>query len=100
MYEVEDLLDRIEKRVETLVNENLSLRSKISDLDKNCEDMQKALEDKNILINNLTEQNKILKLILKLRNTLEEKGDSTEIKLKINQLIRDIDKSLSLLTKK
>ena len=48
--------------------------------------------------------NKIKKLmekthILKIRNTLVQRGDSAEIKLKINQLIRNIDKSLMLLTK-
>lgn len=78
-----------------MVRENATLRGKIGDLDRKREEMQKAIKDKDILINNLTEQNKILKL----GNALTQKGDSTEIKLKINQLIRDIDKSLSLMTK-
>lgn len=78
-----------------MVRENARLRGKIVDLDRKGEEMQKAIKDKDILINNLTEQNKILKL----GNALTQKGDSTEIKLKINQLIRDIDKSLSLMTK-
>ena len=95
MSEVEDLLERIERRAEALVRENARLRGKIVDLDRKGEEMQKAIKDKDILINNLTEQNKILKL----GNALTQKGDSTEIKLKINQLIRDIDKSLSLMTK-
>ena len=96
MSEVDDLLERIEKRVADLVNENISLHDRISSLDRERGSMQKALEDKDILINNLTEQNKILKL----GNALAQKGDSTEIKLRINRLIKDIDKSLSLLTKK
>lgn len=96
MSDVEDLLERIEKRVTALVDENRMLRDRISDLDRTQRDTQEALKDKDILINNLTEQNKILKL----GNALAQKGDSTEIKLKINQLIRDIDKSLSLLIKK
>lgn len=78
-----------------MVRENARLRDKIGDLDRKREELQKAIKDKDILINNLTEQNKILKL----GNALTQKGDSTEIKLKINQLIRDIDKSLSLMTK-
>lgn len=78
-----------------MVRENARLRDKIGDLDRKREEMQKSIKDKDILINNLTEQNKILKL----GNALTQKGDSTEIKLKINQLIRDIDKSLSLMTK-
>ncbi len=96
MSEVDDLFERIEKRVEALVNENISLHDRIRDLDGKRKDMQKALEDKNVLINNLTEQNKILKL----GNALAQKGDSTEIKLRINRLIKEIDKSLLILTKK
>ena len=96
MSDVEDMLERIEKKVETLVQENQALRDKVGDLNTSCKNMQRAIEDKETLINNLTEQNKILKL----GNALAQKGDSTEIKLKINQLIKDIDKSLSLLTRK
>ncbi|MBO4587330.1 MAG: hypothetical protein J5711_00310 [Bacteroidales bacterium] len=95
MSEVEDLLSRIEERVSQLVAENQQLRDKISLLGKDQDAMQTAIKDKDILINNLTEQNKILKL----GNALAQKGDSTEIKLRINQLIKDIDKSLSLMTK-
>lgn len=95
MSEVEDLLARIEERVSQLVAENQELRDKISLLGKGQDAMQEAIKDKDILINNLTEQNKILKL----GNALAQKGDSTEIKLRINQLIKDIDKSLSLMTK-
>lgn len=95
MSEVEDLLARIEERVNQLVAENQELRDKISLLGKDQDAMQEAIKDKDILINNLTEQNKILKL----GNALAQKGDSTEIKLRINQLIKDIDKSLSLMTK-
>lgn len=95
MSEVEDLLARIEERVSQLVAENQELRDKISLLGKDQDAMQEAIKDKDILINNLTEQNKILKL----GNALAQKGDSTEIKLRINQLIKDIDKSLSLMTK-
>ena len=46
-------------------------------------------------INNLKEQINILKL----GNTLAQKGDTVEIKLRINQLIRSIDKSLALINK-
>ncbi|MBO4752585.1 MAG: hypothetical protein J5526_07560 [Bacteroidales bacterium] len=95
MSEVEDLLARIEERVSQLVAENQELRDRISLLGKDQDALQEAIKDKDILINNLTEQNKILKL----GNALAQKGDSTEIKLRINQLIKDIDKSLSLMTK-
>ena len=67
---------------------------KVSEKDTGSSEVQIAILTERI--NNLTEQNKILKL----GNALAQKGDSTEIKLKINQLIKDIDKSLSLLTRK
>ena len=54
------------------------------------------IEEQKEQIHILEEQNKILIL----RNTLDTtKGDSAKVKLKINQLIRDIDKSIELLTK-
>ena len=34
-----------------------------------------------------------------LGNTISDKGNTTEIKIKINRLIREIDKSIELLTK-
>ena len=70
MSEVEDLLSRIEERVSQLVAENQQLRDKISLLGKDQDAMQTAIKDKDILINNLTEQNKILKL----GNALAQKG--------------------------
>jgi hypothetical protein len=60
-----------------------------------CQELQRQNEQLNILINNLKEQNNNLKL----GNTLTQKGDSVEIRLKINQLIRSIDKSLELINK-
>jgi hypothetical protein len=50
------------------------------------------LKNSEITINNLKEENKLLKL----GNKLSEKGESAEIKLKINQMIRAIDKSLEI----
>ena len=47
-------------------------------------------------INKLEEQNKILILRNRLDTT---EGDSVKVKLKITQLIREIDKSIELLTK-
>ena len=47
-------------------------------------------------MNKLEEQNK--KLILRNRLDTTE-GDSVKVKLKITQLIREIDKSIELLTK-
>lgn len=45
-------------------------------------------------INELTEQNKLIKLAKEMST---EKGDTHELKIKINELIRDIDRCIDLL---
>lgn len=95
MSEIDDVLLQIEDKALKIVEDNRNLREEVVRLKEVQLKLQEALKDNDILINNLTEQNKILKL----GNALTQKGDNTEIKLKINQLIKDIDNSLALLTK-
>ena len=95
MFDFETTVSGIEYKVRKLVESNQELRQQVETLNNELTELQQVMNSQNILINNLKEQNKILKL----GNTLNEKGDSAEIKLKINQLIRTIDKSLTILTK-
>ena len=53
----------------------------------------KALKNKESEINKLKEENKLIRL----GNRLTEGNDSAELKLKINQMIRTIDKSLEIM---
>ena len=95
MLDFETTVSGIEYKVRKLIEDNEKLRQQVVQLSTEKQDLQKACDNQNILINNLKEQTKILKL----GNALTQKGDSAEIKLKINQLIRSIDKSLAILTK-
>ena len=95
MFDYETMLAGIEYKVNQLMEENKELKESLMRQTERQEEQKEIIKNLNISLNNLKEENKILKL----RNTLEEKGDSTEIKLKINQLIRTIDRSLSLLNK-
>ena len=95
MSNYETTLEAIECKISMLIQDNERMHREVSNLKEQIAMLTEANEDKDILINNLKEESKILKI----RNTLNEKGDSTEIKLKINQLIRTIDKSLVLLNK-
>ena len=95
MLDLETTVSGIEYKVRKLIEDNEKLRQQVVQLSTEKQDLQKACDNQNILINNLKEQTKILKL----GNALTQKGDSAEIKLKINQIIRGIDKSLALLTK-
>ncbi|MBR1799493.1 MAG: hypothetical protein IJ761_06330 [Bacteroidales bacterium] len=76
-----------------LADEVTRLRTELSLREEECQQMQKTLDEKETTINRLKEENKIIKL----GNRLTEGGESTELKLKINQMIRAIDKSLALL---
>ena len=55
--------------------------------------LREQVKEQNEIINNLKEEN----TLVKLGDMLTRKGDSTEIKLTINQLIRSIDKSLAII---
>lgn len=93
MFDFETTLSGIEYKVRRLMDENQRLKDEIMRQKERQESQAEIIRDQNIEINNLKEQTKILKL----RNALEQKGDSTEVKLKINQLIRTIDKTISRL---
>ena len=95
MFDFETTLSGIEYKVRQLIEENNRLKSKVLELTEKNEEHIETIKNKDNKIKELTEETQILKL----RNTLVQKGDSAEIKLKINQLIRNIDKSLTLLTK-
>lgn len=94
MFDFETSLSGIEFKIRRLIDENKSLKAEVMQLTESKEELQDIIKNQQETISKYKEENQILKL----RNTLVEKGDSAEIKLKINQLIRNIDKSLSLLT--
>lgn len=93
MIDFENIVTEIEQKVRMLMEENDRLRAVEAKLTEERRQLQEEVKIQNITINNLKEDNKILKL----GNALTQKGDSAEIKLKINQLIRNIDKSLAII---
>lgn len=95
MFDFETTLSGIEYKVRQLIEDNNRLKDKVLELTEANEELNEYNKNKDNKIKELIEETQILKL----RNTLVQKGDSAEIKLKINQLIRNIDKSLMLLTK-
>ncbi|MBR3529191.1 MAG: hypothetical protein IKN84_05980 [Bacteroidales bacterium] len=94
MFDYETTLSGIDFKVRQLIDENNRLKAQVMELTEKSEELTEVINSQKTQINNLIEETQIVKL----RNTLVQKGDSAEIKLKINQLIRNIDKSLSQLT--
>ena len=95
MFDFETSVTGIEFKVRQLADEVARLRRLVSEKEDQCYELQEALRNSEKTINNLKEENKLLKL----GNKLSEKGESAEIKLKINQMIRAIDKSLEIMKK-
>ncbi|MBQ6098207.1 MAG: hypothetical protein IJK99_10705 [Bacteroidales bacterium] len=95
MFDFETTLSGIEYKVRQLIEQNNRLEEDIAKLTESKEEQTETIKNQQETIEELKQEIEILKL----RNTLVQKGDSAEIKLKINQLIRNIDKSLTLLTK-
>lgn len=83
-YKVTLLKDRL-NRVES-ENKVLIIKEK---------ELTKVIELQKTLINSLEEKNKVLKFT----KVLEKGKDITDTKLKINELVREIDKCLALLNK-
>lgn len=94
MFDFETALSGIDYKVRKLIEQNNALKADVARLNEANEELRETIKNQELTINQQKEETNILKL----RNTLVQKGDSAEIKLKINQLIRNIDKSLSLLT--
>ncbi len=93
MFDFETSIVGIELKLRQLSEEVMRLRREVSEKNDRCNELEEALKSKEITINKLKEENKLIKL----GNRLNEKGDNAEIKLKINQMIRTIDKSLEIL---
>jgi len=74
-----DQFDKLKKNLEILVEENNNLK--------------KVIEEKNIFVENLKEE--IPKI--KLAKSLESVEGSNDAKVKINELVREIDKCIGLL---
>lgn len=93
MFDFETTLSGIEYKIRQLIEQNDKLKGQVMQLKEQNEEQTEIIKQQEKNISQLKEETQILKI----RNTLVDKGDSAEIKLKINQMIRNIDKSLSLL---
>ena len=93
MMELEDLVSGIDFKLRKLIAQNQLLLTENQKLATDIQELKhKSVQDQNI-INELEEKNKILKL----SRTLETKEGSTEAKVKINELVREIEKCIGLL---
>ncbi len=93
MSDIETIVAGIEAKAKLLLEENARLRASEESLRGQLTELQRQMNEINSSIITLKEENRLLKLGEKLT----QKGDTTEMKLKINQLIRSIDRSLAII---
>lgn len=88
-----EVIAEIRNHVNALLEERATLRSKLQQQEEKTRALREALEAKDARIAQLEESQKTLKLA----KSLSGAGENTEAKLKINELVREIDKCIALL---
>ena len=94
MQNLSTRLSEIRIKVEKLVEENRLLKNENESMRDRIEGLERTVELQKNTLSELTEQNKLIKLAKKLN---PEDSDTEEIKSKVNELIREIDRCIDLL---
>jgi len=93
MQEMQLTLD-IRKKISKLISLRQQLENQNKQLNQKINELQQKLMEKDQLIKITEEKNQALKLAGTLSGS---ESENHELKLKINKMIREIDKSLALL---
>lgn len=95
-------IDKLFKQIDLLNDEKLLIQteneeahSAVSDLQEKCSNLTQVIENQKNDISNLEETNKQIKLAQSL---LASGSDKTALKLRINELVREVDKCIALLS--
>ena len=90
------VLNSIKEKVHMLMSNNSSLKEQNIQLETKVSELKNTLEQQKSEIENFNKKVKMLKMAKSLGGDSEK---NTEMKLKINELVREIDKCISLLNK-
>ena len=93
MKDVETLVSGIDYKLKQFFEKHLLLRAENKTLNKKIEELKSDINKNRETIKQLEEKVQILKLA----KTLESNEGNVEAKLKINELVREIDKCIGLL---
>ena len=93
MEQAKDLVTRINEQVLELLGQHRILKSKSTDLQTHNAELLKLIENQKKELDQFKEQ--IVKL--KITRSITDKKGSTEVKTKIEELLREIDKCVGLL---
>ena len=95
MNDLKSLVTSLEKKVEKLVDLHHHSSKELTSLKQNNHELKQTIEQQKQSIKDLEEKHKVLKLSKSIGNN----ENTHELKLKINELVREIDKCTALLNK-
>ncbi|MFA6200168.1 MAG: hypothetical protein WC679_07195 [Bacteroidales bacterium] len=95
MEDLQTLIAGIDYKIRKLLDDKRELETVIEGLQADKEEKNKIIQEQSEVINNLKEQITTLKLGEAIKNS----SDITEVKLKINNLVRKIDRCVGMITK-
>lgn len=90
---MQDRLESIERKVQQLITLYSNCKLQLADSQRENQELKEVIEEQKKTIESLKEKSTILKIV----KTTESKEGTTDAKLKINELIREIDKCIGLL---
>ncbi|HPS46364.1 MAG TPA: hypothetical protein PKZ21_04250 [Bacteroidales bacterium] len=93
MNKISLLTTDIENKIKKIVDLQSQLKKGNNHLIQEVHALKNIIEDQKVIIENLEKKLKILKIA----KTLEIGKDNQQAKLKINELVREIDKCIALL---
>jgi len=89
-------LNGLERKILMLVNEHRNLKDELKALKQENQDLRNALKGKDEQINGFHNQLKIIKIV---DNLHPEDGSVSELKKKVDDYIREIDKCIAHLSR-
>jgi hypothetical protein len=95
MGEISGLLIEIEKKIRQLVTLQKSISIRNSDLIKKNEELLRVIEEKELMIMQLKNNNNYIKI----SQSVKQSEGNADVKNKIDELVREIDKCIGLLNK-
>ena len=96
MSDLKSIASSLESKVEKLVDLHHRTKKELAALKTENTHLNQTIDQQKKAIKDLEEKGKVLKLSKSLSTNNE---NTTELKLKINELIREVDKCISLLNK-
>lgn len=96
MSNYSSIVTSLNSKIEKLIFLHRNLEEEKMRLNAEKQDLLKIIQELKIKCNYLEEQNKAIRMA---KDLMEEGGDSMGLKLKINELVREVDKCMALLNR-